>query len=168
MKQSTQSVDKIPVWRQKRDRNLARRVSRKPDSLTGDGKEINDSPPLVVNVFMPSMEKRIQMYEAAGALRQAQMFGLYDEDIEQDEDGSIIGDPYGDDNAFADHLDEIDERGISPYETHPVSVKAQSARNARKAAADASKKKSATPPAGEAEVAPTKQEGASPETPKGS
>lgn len=126
-----------PFWQARRDARLARRKPVVNDRLSESGLEINNAPPLVANIYLPSTEQRIAMYEAAGQLRQDQLHHLYSEDVD-------FNNPYGSDD-FDDHEDDIPNLGISPYEDHPVKALAAEARKARKDAATASKAKPATP-----------------------
>lgn len=122
--------------------------------LTPDGSIAASDVPLVAPVRLPTMKQRIALYEQAGAVKQ------------------MMYDPEGSEDDWFDHLDDLPEEGLSPYELSESDIAAQAefARKVKKAAqkrVDKRKASDATPPAGGAVVAPTKQAEATPAAPKG-
>jgi hypothetical protein len=103
-KPSTQNVNNLGY----RYRPSSQTVKLKP-TLNEHGLEIGDSTPVALPVRLPTLEQRLQRYEAAGEARQAYYDAYFDPVTGQFADGMHPDD-------FDDDFDDIPSEGLSPYE----------------------------------------------------
>lgn len=142
-KQSTQSVDNRPFWRQKID--FFRDGVVPSDPLVRRFDPPRDPRPMTVTLRLPTMAERVAEFTRLG--RVARSFSEFD-------------DP-DDDDDFEDHLDGLPVEGLSPHEDRSY-VHVPLPDKASKKAPDKPLSSSATPVAGEAPAAPTAKPDADP------
>lgn len=131
-KQSTQTVDNRPYWRQKLDYFRYGVVSDDP-RISHFMPDL-DPTPMTVTLRLPSMAERVAEFTRLG---QPEL--QYDDDLEDDD--------------FLDHLDDLPENGLSPHED-PSSVRTHP-EPSKKATGGSSTLKATTLPETDLEPLPT-------------
>lgn len=134
-KQSTQSVDNRPFWRQKID--FFRDGVVPSDPLVRRFDPPRDPRPMTVTLRLPTMAERVAEFTRLG--RVAQSFRDFDDDDDSDD--------------FEDHLDGLPPEGLSPHEDRSYVHVDYMPVKASKKLADKPKASSATPVAGGSESA---------------